>query len=130
MTRIELAKHSGAFNNSKLKLHHGAIDPNEISSKLPGELNEAQGNVALEEEGGGKSGRPQTSSSTSQQIGVLTNQFSHISTGPNVLSATGAAGSAGCSLGSTSGARLLPLYAKYPSAGLNSIWSGGELGDF
>jgi hypothetical protein len=35
MTHIELAKHSGAFNISKLKLHHGAIDQNEISSKLP-----------------------------------------------------------------------------------------------
>jgi hypothetical protein len=35
MKRIELAKHSDSFNNSKLKLHHGAIDQNEISSKLP-----------------------------------------------------------------------------------------------
>ncbi|PLW33436.1 hypothetical protein PCASD_17334 [Puccinia coronata f. sp. avenae] len=151
MTRIELAKHSGAFNNSKLKLHHGAIDQNEISSKLPlvimkqlKQILWEMGINVVEESSmklkatrllkkkvvASRGRRPQTSSSTSQQIGVLADQFSHISTGPNVLSATGAAGSAGRSLGSTNGARLLPSYAKDPSAGLNSIWSGGELGDF
>jgi hypothetical protein len=163
-------KRSGAFNDSKLKLHHGAIDQNAISSKLPPvimqqlkqilwemgidvveessmklkatrrskkkvvaslgmgvfeALQQQQQQKAHPQEAASNGAfksifnrRPQTASSTSQQIGVLIDQFGHVSTGP---SASGPAGSGAGSLGSasgadyTSGAQPLPSYADDPS---------------
>ncbi|WAQ89865.1 hypothetical protein PtA15_11A557 [Puccinia triticina] len=170
---------SGAFNDSKLKLHHGAIDQNAISSKLPpmimAQLKQILWEMgidvveessmklkatrrskkkvvaslgmgvfeALQQQqqklqhqhqdpssgGGGPfksifNRRPQTgsTSTTSHQIGVLIDQFGHVTTGPSLPSASGHnPASAGGSLGSASGAdyttsaQPLPSYADDPS---------------
>ncbi|EFP94382.2 CAMK/CAMKL/KIN4 protein kinase [Puccinia graminis f. sp. tritici CRL 75-36-700-3] len=166
------SERNGVFNDNKLKLHHGAIDQNAISSKLPPVIMQQLKQILWEmgidvvEESSmklkatrrskkkvvaslgmgvfealqqqqqklhqqdGSTGafksifnrRPQTASSTNQQIGVLIDQFGHVTTGPSVASTSGhGAGSAGGSLGSangadyTSGAQPLPSYADDPS---------------
>jgi len=172
------AEQTGGFNDSKLKLHHGAIDQNAISSKLPPvimqqlkqilwemgidvveessmklkatrrskkkvvaslgmgvfeALQQQQQKLNQQEPSPGAfksifNRRAQTASSTNQQIGVLIDQFGHVTTGPSTSLAgggSGAAGSAGGSVGSASGAdhagssttnaQPLPSYADDPS---------------
>ncbi|KNZ53378.1 CAMK/CAMKL/KIN4 protein kinase [Puccinia sorghi] len=171
------AEQTGGFNDSKLKLHHGAIDQNAISSKLPPvimqqlkqilwemgidvveessmklkatrrskkkvvaslgmgvfeALQQQQQKLNQQEPSTGAfksifNRRVQTASNTNQQIGVLIDQFGHVTTGPstNLGGSVGAAGSVGGSLGSASGAdhagsstinaQPLPSYADDPS---------------